>query len=513
MLFRSDIRSNLIDFPETFAERRKRLEKEADDPYGLQKLREMLLMFRELAGTKEIISTNTQKSDFSSRESRSSESDSNSSQSDGDWFTYLMIFIGLLTLILFLAAKYAKANRDASMMVNAAEAGKKSGGFNAQETQNTVNINGHEIDPKEIQEKLWHQELKDELTQIFIGSPKVAKETFTRLLQEEGTEETAKYVFIFGKMIIFELLSDPNLQRNLYELSEYYHKSSFEFSLKDEIALLQVLKTKVTANEIKVLAKKSIDQFDFLAKLDAPQIFELMSDEKPQIQSIILTQISPKRRKIVFELFTGKARMNLMNELCKADAIPREFLYNVALALSKKVSSKPAFDAQSLRSSDIILELLEKASLFEQKVLMKNLNESNLEAAKAIKLKLVSIETLPFLKDGHLLELVLGMERDDLLNFLAGSPVHIRDLLLSHAPEELAESWAEDLNNISGVEDNTYRLVELKILGKVRHLATNGAISLLEINEMIFSNLEDIEAAGPGAYEETSGISKNNLVA
>ena len=72
--------------------------------------------------------------------------------------------------------------------------------------------------------------MRDEMVDIFIQAPNVAKETFTRMLQEDGIDHTAKYLYIFGKMIIFELLGDPNLSRSLYELSEYFHKAGCRLS-------------------------------------------------------------------------------------------------------------------------------------------------------------------------------------------------------------------------------------------------------------------------------------------
>ena len=78
---------------------------------------------------------------------------------------------------------------------------------------------------------------------MFMEQPKVAKETFSRMIREDGVEFTAKYVNIFGQVVIFELLSDPTLQRDLYELSEFYHRSSFDFSLEEQLELLEKLKT------------------------------------------------------------------------------------------------------------------------------------------------------------------------------------------------------------------------------------------------------------------------------
>ncbi|NRA45702.1 MAG: hypothetical protein HRU09_12165 [Oligoflexales bacterium] len=507
-----EIESTITAFPQSFEEKKRQKNLEAEDPYGLEKLRRMLTLFRDLAGTKEIIS-NTQSSDRSTSQSSSAFDSQNQSSEEGNWFVYVMVLLIVAGLIFFVIARFNKASQDAKVMMagmDQGEGGGRAGSAQGGElAQRGGQAGGADFGSKEMQDKLKLQELKDELIKIFMNASKVAKETFSRILQEDGVEETAKYVYIFGKIVIFELLSDPNLQKSLYELSEYYHKSKFDFDIEQEISLLQALKTKVTANEIRVLAKKNIDQFDFLLN-DAQQIFELMADEKAQVQSIILTQVSPKKRRAVFDMFEGKAKVDLMNELCKADAIPREFLYNVALALSKKVLSKPEFDTQSLRASDIILELLEKSSLAEQKVLMRSLNQSNAEAAKAIKLKLVTIETLPYLKDGHLLEMVLGLERESLLNFLGGAPEHIKNLLLSHAPEELTESWMEDLANIVSVEDAAYRREEIKIIGKIRHLASNGAISLLEINELIFANLGDPD---PSSESEGASIQSKNLVA
>ncbi len=85
------------------------------------------------------------------------------------------------------------------------------------------------------------------------------------------------------------------------------------------------------------------------------------------------------------------------------------------------------------------------------------------------------------------------MERDDLLAFLVGCPEHIRDILLRKAPEELAQSWIEDIRNISNIDDNAYRTAEVKIKARLRGLANNGAISMLDINELIYASKDSDE--------------------
>ncbi len=558
-------------FPETALDKKKKAQDEAVDPYGLEKLRQMLTMFRELAGTKEIIQTATTESRTSleakssaeknetqmqrqetqnntqsesqlksesmresSQESKSSESSESSKESKEnesskrtdinnesvtnkqmsteEMAAYAAGFLLLITLMSIVIMKVSATNKTAREMVMASASSGQGGGRRrpsnhdsseedgyggsdgelSQETSSTVRVQRHQASNEKAMLSLKMAQLKQDLVQQFIEQPRIARETFTRLLKDDGVAETAKYVHIFGQLIVFELLNDSSLKRDLYELSEYYHRSNFKFDQATELGLLERLRTMVTASEIRLLANQSSDRFGFLNRLDAQQIFNLIADEKSRVQSIVLTQLDRKLRSAVFEMYEGDSRIRLLEELSQAEAIPREFLFNVAQALQKKIQSRSEFDTEQLRSSDILLDLLERAELRDQQRLMQTLERNNPDTARGLKLKLVTVEMMPYLKDGHLLELILGMERDDLLAFLVGCAEHIRDLLLRKAPEELAQSWIEDIRNISGVDDNAYRMAEMNVKARLRGLANNGAISLLDINELIYSSKEEL---------------------
>jgi len=530
--FVSPVNVNIVpvDFPETSSSSGQK------DPWGLDRLRQTLQIFRDLAGTKEIITSTTQntsstnstssnskesttaerveakelkestnltsKEKLSSSEtalnSALSETSSSSDKSVGfENQTLIYVFAGLL--IMLIAAgfylRFAAASRDARVMMDTmpgtqstrASAMGGSDSLYPGAVSPIVGVSGGAVSREALSIKMRIEGVREELLKAFVDNPKVARDTFSRMLREDGIDQTARYVHLFGPMIIFDLMNDPSLQRDLNDLSEFYHKATFIFNDEQTLDLLNALKTKVTASEIRLLSRKRSEQFDFLQNLDAAQIFNLISDEKPHIQSIVLTQLDNLRRRNVFEIYTGESRVSLMRELCKSDAIPKEYLANVAKALHKKALSKTEFDTEQLRSSDIIIELLEKSKLIDQRRLMSDLVKTNPDAARFIKLKLVTVEMLPYIRDGHLLEIVMGLERQELLAFLVGSPEHIRDLLLTKAPSELAQTWLEDIEQSAGMEESRYRIAELRILGRIRNLANNGAIRLVDINDRIFS--------------------------
>lgn len=465
---------SVIPFPETYSEKRAKQEAASEDPYGLDKLRKTLSLFKEMSEPEEI---------FTPEQEKAVSKD-------------LIIggVLGLIALIITgLMVRYSSIKKESALMKQAADWERQQDLLQKDDEKQEAKETEAKKDEKKIAEerdllfKLKSDALREELTNIFFKVPKVAKETFGKMVAEDGVEQTSKYVHLLGKTVVFELLGDPSFRRNLSDLSEYYHKTEFEFSSEDEYKLLNALKTKVTANEIRIASSSSMDAFEFLGKLDVEQIYTLIHDETSQLKSIVLSQLPSKKRQYVFELFEGESKTALMAELCKANTIPRDYLLNAARVLNKKVTSSAEFDTENLRSNDVLLDLLEKSKLREQKTLMAELESSNSDAARAIKHKLVTVHMLRYIKAGHLLEIILGLEQDDLVLFLAGAPEEVSELLLRQAPEELSDSWREELNAMRGVDENRYRMVEIKILNRIRSLAANGAVNIMDINDMIFS--------------------------
>jgi flagellar motor switch protein FliG len=567
--FPINVNVSVVDFPESPSA------KSPVDPWGLDRLRQTLQIFRDLAGTKEII-TNTSQMSASKESKETSESkqsselskekisaseksmasekmnstnsslnsSNNSSEKSSEmnamekkqgpenveYMAYIAGFLVLAGIIAAVVMRLSSASRDAKAMIEEMPSrngganhnhghqnqGNHNQGFTGQDGANRNGVGTQEVTPamarQSLSLKMKIEALREELIIAFTDNPKVARDTFTRMLQEDGVEQTSKYVNIFGPTIIFDLMNDPNLQRDLQDLAEYYYKATFAFTDEQTLEILNVLRTRVTASEIRVMSRKRSEQFDFLQNLDVTQIYALISEEKPHVQSVLLTQMDPSRRRILFDMYEGEIKVALMRELCKADAIPKEYLANVAKALHKKVLSRTEFDTEQLRSSDIIIDLLEKSTLVEQRTLMADLVRTNPDSARAIKLKLVTVNMLPYIKDGHLLEIVMGLERDDLLCFLVGSPDNIRELLLSKAPAELAQSWLEDLESVSGTDDARYRMAEMRILGRVRNLANSGALRLVDINDRIFSE-EQLAQIRRQTSQVDMAISRNSVAA
>ena len=331
------------------------------------------------------------------------------------------------------------------------------------------------------------ERLTEELMAVFAQQPRVAKVVFSRVLTEEGVEVTAGYINIFGESVVMDMLRDPSLQSDLGELMEYYAKNPFELTDDDKLELLRGLHNRTIAGKLVVMGNRSSNLFDFLAEMDGLQILNLIRNESLTVKSIVLTQCDPQKRTIIYQQLDEDIRMKLLTELSRIDYLPRDYIFNVANSLKRKRREDPKLNTEALPGSEVLVNLLERTGPEMQKAVVKNLEHSHPENARTVKSKLVSIDTLRFLRDGQLLEVVLSLKHDELLQFLKGAPTEIRNAIYSKSPKELIAELDDELAGISLLGRETYQQMERKVINRMKLMANEGLINLVEVNDRMFN--------------------------
>ena len=331
------------------------------------------------------------------------------------------------------------------------------------------------------------ERLTEELTGVFAQYPKVAKQVFSRVLTEEGIETTSQYLQIFGESVVMDMLRDPSLQSDLQELMEFYAKNPSEPKDEEKLELLRKLHNRTVAGKLLVMGNRSSNLFDFLAEMDGMQILELVRAESLTVKSIVLTQVDPQKRSAIYSQLDEETRMKLLTELSRIDYLPRDYIFNVANALKRKRKDNPRLNTEALPGSEVLVNLLERTGVAIQRSVVKNLEISNPDSARTVKGKLVSIDTLRYLRDGQLLEVVLSLRHDELLQFLKGAPAAIKQAVFAKSPKELIVELEEELVAVGTVSRESYSGIERKVLNRMKMMATEGLVNLVETNERMFS--------------------------
>ena len=329
--------------------------------------------------------------------------------------------------------------------------------------------------------------LRNELMAIYAEQPRVAKYVFGRVLTEEGIETMSGYLSIFGESVVLDLLRDPSLQHDLNELMEFYARTPIEIEDADKLEMLRKLHHRTVAGKMAVVASRSSAQFDYLAEMDGMQIMELVRNESLTVKAIILTQCDNQKRAAIFNAIDESTKMKLLSELSRIDYLPRDYIQNVANALKRKRLENPRLNTEALPGSEVLVNLLERSEPKVQQSVMKNLEMNNPESARVVKHKLVSIDTLAYLPDGQLLEVILSLRHDELLNFLKGCRDDIRASIFGKCPRDLVSDLEEELAAMVNPSRDIYGAVERKVLNRVKLMAQDTLVNLADVNDRLFA--------------------------
>ncbi len=331
------------------------------------------------------------------------------------------------------------------------------------------------------------ERIRDELMGIYAEQPRVAKYVFGRILTEEGIETTSGYLSIFGESVVLDLLRDPSLQHDLNELMEFYARTPIELDDAEKLDLLKKLHHRTVAGKMAVVASRSSAQFEYLAEMDGMQIMELVRNESLTVKAIVLTQCDNQKRGAIFSAIDEATKLKLLSELSRIDYLPRDYIQNVATALKRKRMENPRLNTEALPGSEVLVNLLERSEPAVQHSVMKNLEMNNPESARVVKHKLVSIDTLGFLPDGQLLEVILSLRHDELLNFLKGCRDDIRGSIFAKCPRDLVSDLEEELAVMQNPSRDIYGALERKVLNRVKMWAQDTLVNLADVNDRLFA--------------------------
>ena len=330
--------------------------------------------------------------------------------------------------------------------------------------------------------------LYDELMGIYSEQPKVAKHVFTHVLTEEGIETTAQYLEIFGESVVMDLLRDPGLQADLSELMDFYSRNTFDINDDEKLGLLKKLHHRTVTAKMQVHGSRSAVLFDFLAEMDAPQVVEMIKNESNTVKAIVLTQCDSKRRQVIFNSHDDQTQIKLMAELSRIDNLPKSYIHNVAAALRRKKIENPKLNTEALPGTDVLVSFLERSNMETQRNIVQQLMaNSGSDAIYNLRAKLVSAETLRYLRDQVMTEIVSSIKHDEMIQFLKGCAEDIRMAVLSKVPRDLGDELSEELVLAESVSREVYTAVERKVLNRIKTMANSGSINLSEVNERMFA--------------------------
>lgn len=228
----------------------------------------------------------------------------------------------------------------------------------------------------------------------------------------------------------------------------------------------------------KILLGSNTKGLDTLRWMDAKAVADLIRNEHPQIQCIVLSYLEPDQASEVLSYFTEVVRLDLILRISAQESVQPAALQELNVILEKQFSGthgRQMATVGGVKAAADIMNFLDKNIEAE---LMENLKEKDEELAESIKELMFVFENLIDLDDRGIQALLREISTDVLILALKGADVALREKIFKNMSKRAAEMLRDDLEAKGPVKITEVETAQKEILSTAQKLAESGEISL-----------------------------------
>ena len=199
----------------------------------------------------------------------------------------------------------------------------------------------------------------------------------------------------------------------------------------------------------------TLPAFSFLNQLNPSQIYQLVKLENDEINSIVLSQLPPEISVKVLKMFDLNKQSIIIQKMNNIKHLSLDFLSSVAKKLNKLALNLKELGDVSTDGLNAILSIIENLPLTEQDNYIENISKHDIQLAREIQSRIITIGGLAFIPIHELASGLNGIENNRIALLKKILPPEIYAHILSSfnfKQQELIESESEIQLNYTAAE-------------------------------------------------------------
>ena len=201
--------------------------------------------------------------------------------------------------------------------------------------------------------------------------------------------------------------------------------------------------------------REGLPAFYFLNQLSALQIHQLVKQENDEIISIVLAQLPTDVSIKVLKLFDMNKQALLIQRMNNINHLSVDFLGDVAKKLNKNALHLKELGDVSTNGLEAILAIIENLPLMDQDKYIENISKYDIQLAREIQEKLVTIGNLLFIPKSELSNCLQNVNINTMAQFKGILPEEVYKYVLtcmSIKDQDLIESESKLISHFSKSE-------------------------------------------------------------
>lgn len=244
-------------------------------------------------------------------------------------------------------------------------------------------------------------------------------------------------------------------------------------------ALTAALGEEKAANLIdQIVQGGSAKGLDSLKWMDSKQVANIIRNEHPQIQTIVLSYLAPEQSAEILSQFSEKVRLDLTMRIANLEEVQPAALQELNEIMEKQFAGQAGAQTAKMGGLKAAADILNYLDTNIEGQLIDSIRENDEEMAQQIQDLMFVFENLIDVEDRGIQTLLREVEQESLMKALKGADDGLKEKIFANMSKRAADLLRDDLEAMGPVRVSDVEAAQKEILAAARRLADAGEIML-----------------------------------
>ncbi len=217
---------------------------------------------------------------------------------------------------------------------------------------------------------------------------------------------------------------------------------------------------------------------DSLKWMDSKQVANIIRNEHPQIQTIVLAYLEPEQSAEIMNQFSEKVRLDLMMRIANLEEVQPAALQELNEIMEKQFAGQAGAQAAKMGGLKAAADIMNYLDTNIEGQLMDAIREHDEEMSQQIQDLMFVFDNLADVDDRGIQAILREVQQDILLPAIKGADESLKEKIMANMSKRAAEMLQDDLEAMGPIRISEVEAAQKEVLSVARRLADAGEIML-----------------------------------
>ena len=228
----------------------------------------------------------------------------------------------------------------------------------------------------------------------------------------------------------------------------------------------------------RITPSESSNAIEILEWMDSRAIAELISDEHPQIISLIISYLEPTQASDVLVMLDEKVQPEIIKRIATIQTVQPDALKNLELVMQKKFAANTSLRASQVGGVKAAASIMNFMKGDDEQKIFKEIAKYSKNLMTDIQEAMFVFDNLIKSDDKSMQVIIRSVETEDLVLAMKGADEELKDKMMGCMSQRAAANVADEMEALGPVRLSEVQEAQKRIINTARRLSDEGSIVL-----------------------------------